>query len=193
MGTTLIGGVMTRHLQSDQTDDELMASWRRGDAVAFDTLYSRYRERLWGYLFNNTRDEALATEMFQDVWLRVISAASGFRHRGRFRSWLFTLAHHRLEDHYRRHEQPGDMDEAELPDDRTLPMEHHVEQDRQLARMSALVAQLPFEQRQAFYLREECGFSVREIADIQQASLEATKSRLRYAYAKLREALGETK
>lgn len=194
MATTLLGRTMPRQSHPDRTDDQLMARWARGNVAAFDELYARYRDRLWGYLYSNIRDEALASEMFQDVWLRVISAASDFRHKGRFRSWLFTLAHHRLVDHYRRREPAQAGDEAsqrDLPDDRLPAMESHVDQDRQLARMAQQVMQLPFEQRQAFYLREECGFSVREIADIQQVSLEATKSRLRYAYAKLREAMGD--
>ncbi len=53
------------------------------------------------------------------------------------------------------------------------------------------VASLPLDQRQAFCLREEQGFSVREIAEIQGINREAAKSRLRYAYGKLRAALQE--
>ncbi len=55
-----------------------------------------------------------------------------------------------------------------------------------------MVRTLPFEQQQAFYLREESGFSIREIAEIQGISKEAAKSRLRYAYAKLRLLISET-
>ena len=50
---------------------------------------------------------------------------------------------------------------------------------------------LPLEQRQAFFLREEQGFSIRDIAEIQGIDPEAAKSRLRYAYSKLRDALQE--
>lgn len=48
---------------------------------------------------------------------------------------------------------------------------------------------LPLDQRQAFYLREEQGFSIKEIAVIQNVTPEAAKSRLRYAYKKLKESM----
>ena len=51
------------------------------------------------------------------------------------------------------------------------------------------IARIPPEQREAFCLREEAGFSVKEIALIQGVTQEAAKSRLRYAYKKLREQL----
>ena len=65
-------------------------------------------------------------------------------------------------------------------------------QDREiLLAVQAAIASLPLEQRQAFCLREEFGFSVKEIAEIQDISVEAAKSRLRYAYGKLRMRLAE--
>lgn len=181
--------VMAKHSLSDKTDDQLMTSWRRNNAAAFDEIYERYRTPLWRYLFNNCRDETMAGEMFQDVWLRVISASTSYEHKGKFRAWLFTLAHHRLVDHFRRPEPTRESEDAEqMPVDGQL--DKQVDETRQYSRLTEIVGALPFDQRQAFYLREECGFTVREIAEIQGVGLEAAKSRLRYAYARMRQALG---
>ena len=56
-------------------------------------------------------------------------------------------------------------------------------------RLLAALAALPVLQREAFLLHEESGLSVPEIAAATGTDPEATKSRLRYAIAKLREAL----
>lgn len=171
-----------------RSDDQLFAAYGRGDRRAFDTLYGRYKDPLYGYLLKNCRVEALAGEMFQDVWLRVISSSGRFERRGKFRAWLFTLAHNRLVDYYRKSEHEYETESVDRVATDAHP-ERLADSSERYSRLEAVVRSLPFEQRQAFYLREECGFAVREIAEIQEIGVEAAKSRLRYAYAKLREKL----
>lgn len=168
------------------SDDQLMVSFGRGDQLAFDTLYARYKQPLYGYLFRNCGNEASIDELFQDIWLRVVASAPRYKRRGRFRSWIFTLAHHCIVDYYRKTgrqsvEQPGDED---LP--HRMSTEGDVEVSEVLNAVREAIGGLPLDQRQAFCLREESGFSIREIAEIQGITAEAAKSRLRYAYRKLR-------
>jgi RNA polymerase sigma-70 factor (ECF subfamily) len=59
------------------TDEALMLAWAGGDLRAFESLYARHRKRLFGFLLRQLRDNALAEEIFQDVWQRVISARAG--------------------------------------------------------------------------------------------------------------------
>lgn len=173
----------------NRQDDALLAAYGRGDAAAFDELYRRYRDPLYGYLMQSCRDEALAGELFQDVWLRVISSARTYRHRGRFRAWLFTLAHNRLIDHYRKSgRELNGVEGAEPVSERAV--ERQVEGQQASSAIDAALDEMPVEQRAAFMLREEEGLPLKDIAEIQGVTLEAAKSRLRYAYRRLREALG---
>lgn len=84
-----------------------MLAWVAGDAAAFEQLYARHRLKLYRYLLRQLRDNALADELFQDVWQRVIAenAPAGplYRSLPRARAsppWLYTIAHHRLGDHW---------------------------------------------------------------------------------------------
>ncbi len=174
-------------------DDQMMLAFQKGRVRAFDSLYGKYRQPLFGYMFRHVNDNALAEELFQDVWLRVVSAAESYQGKGRFRSWLFAMAHNRLVDHYRRQQ----ADVTELNEER---LEGTVDQQAEegqaaLARqrlrqdLDEVVRLLPLEQREVFYLREEAGLALKEIAEIQGITTEAAKSRLRYAYQKLRDAL----
>jgi len=60
-------------------------------------------------------------------------------------------------------------------------------------RLVRALAELPAAQRDAFLLQQEAGLSLAEIAELTGAGDETVKSRLRYATAKLREALGDVR
>jgi RNA polymerase sigma factor (sigma-70 family) len=173
----------------EPSDDRLMRSYCKGNQQAFDKLYARYKQPLYSYLLRNCRVEHIAGELYQDVWLRVISSAKNYTNKGKFRSWVFTLAHNRLVDYYRRAEHQYLKD----PETESLKGPSEPEQvimSRETMNfLEGVIQTLPFDQQQAFYLREENGFCVKEIADIQGITAEAAKSRLRYAYAKLRTAI----
>lgn len=168
------------------SDDQLMVSFGRGDRSAFDLLYARYKQPLYGYLYRNCGNEASIDELFQDIWLKVIASSSRYKRRGKFRSWIFTLAHHCIVDFYRKSARQAVKQSAveELASNQST--ESRVRDSEVLLAVQTAIASLPLEQRQAFCLREESGFSVKEIAEIQDISVEAAKSRLRYAYSKLR-------
>ena len=62
----------------ESSDEFLMLAWVAGDAAAFEQLYARHRLKLYRYLLRQLRDTALADELFQDVWQRVIVARAGW-------------------------------------------------------------------------------------------------------------------
>jgi len=142
-----------------------------------------------------TRDQSLADEFFQDVWQRVIAARTGWTPDAAFSTWLFRIAHNRLNDHWRalkhRPPAPADADEraASVPDPTTPERElSDFEQRRTLQRA---IAELPEEQREVVLLRLEQELSLDEIGTITGAGRETVKSRLRYAMEKLRKRLNE--
>ena len=175
-------------------DEALMLAYAGGDAGAFEQLYARHRLRLYRYLLGQLRDGALAEELFQDVWQKVIGARAGWRPEASFATWLYRIAHNRLADHWRalRHRPPApeDADErtARVPDPATPERQlSDFEQRRQL--QLALDA-LPPEQREVITLRLEQELSLEEIGEVTGAGRETVKSRLRYAMDKLRARLG---
>lgn len=164
------------------TDDELYRRYRRGNNQAFDALYARYREPIYGYLRKSLPAHRVE-ELYQDVWLKVIAAAKRYNDAGRFRQWIFTCAHHLIVDEYRRASRATEVELSDIADqdnESCSPLLHNLDQ---------ALKELPFDQRQTFYLRHELECSVTEIAEIMDCKPEAAKSRLRYAYNKLRDRL----
>lgn len=185
-------------LPEQPSDGDLMQAYALGDARAFETLYDRHALAVWRFVQRSAQDTALADELVQDVWFSVVRQAANYEPRARFRTWLFTLAHHRLVDHWRGHQNHLSLN-AETEDGATLAdmlaAESGFGPDRQLnsreqaqALLNAL-ASLPAVQRETFLLQAEGGFSLVEIAHAMGVTQETAKSRLRYARARLRETL----
>jgi RNA polymerase sigma-70 factor (ECF subfamily) len=171
-------------------DEELMLAYRGGDAGAFETLYARHRGALYRFVLRSLKDRGIAEELFQEAWMRVIEARARYAPSAKFKTWLYTIAHNLLVDHWRRKgltlvEMSEDM--AAAPDDPA----RQAEARESLARLLQAIEALPVAQREAFLLHEEGGLSVAEIAAATGTNEEAAKSRLRYALMKLRNAVSD--
>jgi RNA polymerase sigma-70 factor (ECF subfamily) len=175
------------------SDEQLMLAYRGGDAAAFEALYRKHRGGLFRYVARSVRERRLAEELFQEVWLRLIEARERYVPQAKFSTWLYAIAHNRLVDHFRSSGlRSVEMMAEELPDPPAQAAgqpERKAETREQGARLIATLEAMPPAQREAFLLHEEAGLSVPEIAQVTGTDGEAAKSRLRYAVAKLREAL----
>jgi RNA polymerase sigma-70 factor (ECF subfamily) len=175
-------------------DGELMRRYARGDMRAFEILYGRQRAGLYRYLTRLTRNAEVANDLFQETWSKVIANRDRYDPRAQFRTFLFRIAHNCFIDYCRRssvrNEASGSPDgwEADLPGPDQDQPDAHAEQAELIARYRAALSALPAEQREVFLLYES-GLSLQEIASISAVGPETTKSRLRYAVAKLRATL----
>jgi RNA polymerase sigma-70 factor (ECF subfamily) len=181
-------------------DEVLMGRYARGDAAAFECLYRRHEMRTWRYIERNVGNQATADELMQEVWFAVAREAQRYHPSARFTTWLFAIAHNRVIDWTRTSRPQTSLESLgyeagsvvlQLSTDSScepLAAAVTLEQSDALARA---LAQLPAEQRDAFLMQIEGGLSVEEIAAVTGTSFEASKSRLRYARAKLRELLRE--
>ena len=171
-------------------DELLMLAYRDGDAGAFETLYARHRGALYRFVLRSLKDRSDAEELFQEAWIRVIEARERYAPSARFKTWLYTIAHNLLVDHWRR----KGLTLVELNDDEHASPDnpaHQVEARETAARFLQALEALPPAQREAFLLHEEGEMSVAEIAAATGTNEEAAKSRLRYAMAKLKAVIDE--
>ena len=173
-----------------ESDETLMARYGRGDAAAFELLYRRHEMRIWRYLERNVRNRATADELMQEVWFAVARDAARYEPSAKFTTWLFTIAHNRMIDSIRTSRRQTSLEtlEYEVEDPNPGPVAEAVARD-QAGALTRAFETLPGEQREAYLLQIEGDLSVEEIAAITHSSFETTKSRLRYARAKLRDLL----
>ena len=174
-------------------DEQLMLAYREGDAGAFEELYRRHKGGLFRFVLRSVRERALAEELYQEIWMRAIEARARYEVQAKFSTWLYTIAHNRLVDHWRK----KGLQVVALETEREFPANPGFEPQGILAakqgleRFARALEQLPPAQREAFLLHHEAEMSVAEIARATGSNEDAAKSRLRYATAKLKEALGD--
>jgi RNA polymerase sigma factor (sigma-70 family) len=184
-------------MEADLADDaELLRAHVAGDPQAFARLYDRYDRPCFQFIRRLLgAAHAHATEdLHQETWIAVSRNAADFdAGKASFRAWLFTIARHKVWDHFRRQKvvplASGQDDAVMLaPDPGPTPLDQV--QSRELAeRIVAAVEALPLEQRGAFIMFAHAGLSLEEIAQATGVAVETAKSRLRYARSRLRLAL----
>ena len=180
-------------MHDGSTDEQLMLLYGEGDTQAFAVLYERHKGATLRYFLRHGLPRAIAEEQFQELWTAVIRSSATYQVTARFSTWLYRMAHNRLVDYWRfqgRSELSADEhnEDSQLSDVRTP--ERHALAHEQLRRLGEALASLPAEQRDAFLLKEEGGMSLDEIAATIGINRETAKSRLRYAFTKLKAALG---
>ena len=194
-------------------DDTLMAAYAQGDAAAFEQLYARHRAGLYRFVRRllGSAHVAQTDEVFQDTWLRVVTARASWAPQGAsFRTWLFTLAHHRAIDVLRRSGREvsidafaADADAAEPWQPDAIAWQHWpappgaAPQSDDIAfwrrageRLLVCLDQLPLPQRSAFLLHHDDGLALDDMAGALEVGFETAKTRLRYAMKKLRACMG---
>lgn len=179
------------------SDEQLMLAYAGGDATAFEALYARHKGPLFRFVLRSVKAHAQAEELFQEIWMRAIEARARYRPEAKFTTWLYTIAHNRLVDHWRAKGLAVvslDDEERETAEPVAPPSaepQANLEASRTAARLSEAIAALPLAQREAFLLHMEGDLTAAEIAAATGTNEEAAKSRLRYATAKLKEAIGD--
>ena len=192
-------------------DDVLMRAFAAGDAAAFERLYARHQSALYRFIRRLLGQQlpAQTDEVFQDTWLKVVNARDAWSPQGAtFRTWLFTLAHHRAIDLLRRAGREVALDAYDSEDgepwqpDGTAwqhwpaPASSAPQADdlafwkRAGEKLLVCLEQLPIAQRSAFLLHHDDGLALDEVARALEVGFETAKTRLRYAMSKLRTCMG---
>lgn len=175
-------------------DRVLMVRYRNGDVAAFETLYAHHKGPLYRYFLRQGQSPENASELFQEVWTKIIRAKDRYKPTAKFTTYMYQVAHNCLVDYLRkqsRKPQGAVIDPDELPAAADDGPESGAETMQTIERFRRVLAALPAEQKEAFLLREEGGLSLNEIATITGVGAETAKSRLRYAVSKLRKIVSD--
>src|SRR5271157_5526640 len=98
---------------------------KRNEAGLLDVLIVRYQHRLLRYLLYLTANREMAEDMFQEVWMRVLTRGGQFNGKARFETWLFTIARNLVIDQRRKRTMSSldELFEAGGDDDRPMALE----------------------------------------------------------------------
>src|ERR1017187_10874276 len=175
--------------QVRQENRAVSAGLKRQEAGLLDQLIVRYQHRLLRYLLYLTANREMAEDLFQEVWMRVLTRGAQFNGKARFETWLFTIARNLMIDQRRKRtmssldelfEGGGDDDRPmafEITDDEPTPVRHFANlEDRE--RIASALLELDTLHREVLILRFHEELSLEEIAKVTRAPLSTVKSRL---------------
>jgi RNA polymerase sigma-70 factor (ECF subfamily) len=158
---------------------------RSRDPDLLDALIEQYQHRLLRYLLHLTGNRAIAEDLFQETWLRVLEKGHLYDGRNRFVTWLMSIGHNVAID-YLRKRNPGSLDEMRDPEDGApfepeaggpSPLDRAVTQQQQ-ERFDAALQQVPPLFREVLVLRFQEQMKLEEIAKSIQIPLATVKTRI---------------
>ena len=181
-------------MHASRTDRELIRAYRNGEDRAFETLLNRYQQGVFTKIHFVVRDEEIANDLFQDVWIKVVQILKTGRYveEGKFGPWVMRIAHNAAIDHFRRNRKrrmvrPTDeFDIFDTLSNDTPSVEDRLVQEEILQELRQLIPSLPEEQQQVVKMRLEHNLSFKEIAEETDVSINTALGRMRYALINLR-------
>jgi len=183
------------------TDAEVMLRVAAGDDSAFDYLVEKYRRPMISFMYRMTRNQSVAEELAQEVFLRVYRSRRTYAASAKFTTWLYRIATNLAVNHARdtKHERPENTVCIDEPDvetgmtvdvaDSGLNAEQAILRRERLDAIRKQVEALPERQRMAVLMHKYQGLDYKQIAAVLKLSESATKSLLFRAYETLRETL----
>jgi RNA polymerase sigma-70 factor (ECF subfamily) len=186
---------MTREM-AELTEVDLEALVRRaraGDHGALGELYDRFRDRVARFATGRLGDPEKAEDVTSETFEGVLRGLPGYRPGTDFEAWLFTIAHRRVADHFRRRarRREVDLDEARGaataagPEDAVLAAERRAE-------VALAFRRLRPEQQEVLALRVLGGLSAAQVAEVVGKSEGAVRVAQHRALLDLRAQMGVT-
>ena len=175
-----------RESGTDAEDRSLIGRIATGrDAVAFETLYERYRHRLGPFMFRIVRDRAANEEAFNDVMLTVWQKASSYNGKSRVSTWIFGIAYRNCLKTLRSKRRDADMS----PVAEDLPAREGNADERDL--VAHALTRLTDEHRMVIELSYFLGHTYQEIAAIADCPENTVKTRVFHARRRLKQIMND--
>jgi len=172
-------------------EDELLKwQFRRGRPEALARIYEKYLDPMLTLAMGMLNDRTAAEDVVHDVFVSFAGLGSGFRLRGRLSGYLATSVVNRVRDRRRKQRRQIVATTRRVePSGQTVEPDYAASFNEQAVKLNDAVAQLPEEQREVLMLRLKADMKFRDIAKLQDVSINTVVGRYRYGLNRLRSTL----
>ena len=172
-----------------ESDEHVMLAVRNGDVEKLGLLFERHHRALFDFFAKMTGSRAVAEDLVQDVFFRILKYRETFRAESRFKTWMFHIARNARFDYYRKHGSERAAFEGgkdELQSSAALPG-LELEQEEQTTLLQCALFKLPPEKREILVLSRYQEMKYEEIAELLGCELGTVKTRVYRAMKELRD------
>jgi RNA polymerase sigma-70 factor (ECF subfamily) len=184
-------------------DRELITLYISGKEKAFETLLMRHKDKIFRFVYMKVRCHDLTEDIFQETFIKVINKfrLGEYNEEGKFLPWAMRIAHNLVIDHFRRTSRVKMVSEStSLKDDysifNTLSQTDKNVQEKLItdeieSQMVHLIDYLPAAQKSIIQMRIFQDMSFKEIAEIEDISINTALGRMRYALMNIRKIIDQ--
>ena len=184
-------------------DQELVKLYVNGNEKAFELLITRHKDRVYRFILSKVKDPELANDYFQDTFMKVIVTlkSGNYNEEGKFLPWVLRIAHNLIIDGFRKNKKVRFLSETRsasedysvfnrLSNDdlNVLQITCKEELENQVVRF---LDELPTAQKEIIYQRLYQDLSFKEIAEMEDISINTALGRMRYALINLRKLMDQ--
>jgi len=180
---------------SQLADEKLVKLYENGNNEAFEMLMSRYKSKVYTYIYLIVHNRELSEDIFQETFVKAILTIQQGRYveSGRFVAWINRIAHNLIIDHFRREKNENTIsvdgvdydlvNNAKLSD---KSIEDTLNNEQVLTDVVSLINYLPESQQEVVRMRFFEDLSFKEIAEKTDVSINTALGRMRYALLNMR-------
>lgn len=184
-------------------DSQLICMYKKGNEAAFAVLLHRYKERIFRFIYSKIRDKKLSEDIFQDAFIKIIKTikSGSYNEEGKFLPWAMRISHNLVIDYFRKTSRVKFVSESSsiredfnifhLISSEEQSIEEKITTSEILNQMVELVDYLPESQKRILKMRIFQEYSFKEIANIEEVSINTALGRMRYALINLRKLIKE--
>ena len=179
-------------------DRDLVNAYINGEEKAFEALLMRHKDKIYRFIYMKVKDSALAQDIFQDTFIKVVNTlkAGNYNEEGKFLPWAMRIAHNLVIDFFRKNNKVKMVSESSSQREdfnifHTLKLEDENIQDEITrveleSQMVQLLEHLPDSQKEILKMRIFKEMSFKDIAELEDISINTALGRMRYALINLR-------
>lgn len=176
------------------SDQELVQAYLKGNEQAIEQLILRYKTQVFTYIICKVKKEALAEDIFQDTFIKVINTVKRgkYNDEGKFLPWVMRIAHNLIIDHYRKNtrmpfvKNSDEFDIFDIIKNPDASAQEELEKNQVLSDVKNLIKFLPSDQKEVLMMRMYYDMSFKEISETTNVSINTALGRMRYALINLR-------
>lgn len=183
-------------IEPDKTEQELIEKAKTGDSAAFGRLYDQYITQIFRFIVLKVDSRHIAEDITHEVFMSAWQKLPNFKEQGYpFGSWLYTIARHKVIDHYRTKKGHLSIDDEAISESSLLQSDDQSDQlfdvSLKLTKIKQALSQLTDEQQEVITLRFVNDLQPSEIAHILNKREGTVRIIQHRAIQKLKKILGE--
>ena len=168
-------------------DKDLIRKFQSGDEKSFDKLVQNHLHNVFGFFLKITRNEMIAEDLAQDVFMKLYKNLKNFRHESSFSTYLYRINTNTANSWITRNKWKNILHLDQAPDRGENDRTNEIEWERK--ELWDGIAKLPKKQRTVVMLRISDSLSYKEISDITGISEGSAKVNYHHAINRLKEIL----